>query len=222
MTFYTYIYLREDGSPYYVGKGSGRRAFARTPGHNPPKDVNRILISDLSDENTAFEIESFLIAFWGRKDLGTGTLINITDGGEGPSNPSKATRELLRRNGHVQGLIQGRKNADSGLLASICSAGGRVGGRVSGRKAADSGQLARVATFASRAKGGRQNVNSGHLARIRTPERQKAASNISRHVRWHFKRAIVKVDCPLCITSGGTLKQTRDNDAINDQLTSRP
>lgn len=80
MIFYTYIWLREDGTPYYVGKGSGNRAFRKG---SPPAD--RILLQEYPDEATAFAAESFLIAIYGRKDLGTGCLRNLTDGGEGGS-----------------------------------------------------------------------------------------------------------------------------------------
>ena len=85
--FYVYTYLREDRTPYYVGKGSGERAFKKWgKGIKPPKDLSRIVIvEDNLDEQTAFDLERKLIAEYGRKDLGTGILYNMTDGGEGSS-----------------------------------------------------------------------------------------------------------------------------------------
>lgn len=84
--FYTYIWLREDGTPYYVGKGKGQRAFI-SGAHNvqKPADQSHIQVQEFPDEASAFEAEKFLIAFYGRKNLGTGCLRNLTDGGEGPS-----------------------------------------------------------------------------------------------------------------------------------------
>lgn len=85
--FYVYTYLREDGTPYYVGKGSGERAYKKWgKGIKPPREESRIVIvEDGLDEQTAFNLEIELIAKYGRKDLGTGILHNKTDGGEGSS-----------------------------------------------------------------------------------------------------------------------------------------
>lgn len=85
MGFYAYLWLREDGTPYYAGKGSGRRAFT-SKGHvvHRPLDSSRILILIRGFEAEAFKTEIELIRNWGRKDLGTGCLRNLTDGGENP------------------------------------------------------------------------------------------------------------------------------------------
>ncbi len=85
--FVVYAYCREDGTFYYIGKGRPGRPYAkRRRGINPPANRDRILIlhSGLS-EQTAFDYEEKLILFYGRKDLGTGFLRNMTNGGEGVS-----------------------------------------------------------------------------------------------------------------------------------------
>ena len=111
MYYYTYAFLREDRTPYYIGKGKDNRAYRRSKTDiKPPKDKSRILIlkQNLIEEE-AFRHEIYMIAVFGRKDLGTGILHNRTDGGEGSSgrihseeskrkmsesskNPSKETR----------------------------------------------------------------------------------------------------------------------------------
>ena len=85
MRFYTYAYLREDGSPYYIGKGSGNRAYENCHRqYRKPTDKNRILIlKRFESEFDAFKHEIYMISVFGRKDLGTGILRNQTNGGEG-------------------------------------------------------------------------------------------------------------------------------------------
>lgn len=89
--FYTYLWLREDGTPYYAGKGSGVRAFVRDNHRVPCPPKDRVLIQEFDSETDAFEAEKFLIAFYGRKDVGTGCLRNMTDGGENPPRAKKGT-----------------------------------------------------------------------------------------------------------------------------------
>jgi hypothetical protein len=99
MTFYTYLWLREDGTPYYVGKGEGRRAFVSYEHVVPrPKDSARIVLQEHPSEDAAFFAEKFLIAYYGRKDLSLGCLRNRTDGGEGPAGHvcSEKTKAKIR------------------------------------------------------------------------------------------------------------------------------
>ena len=83
--FYTYLWLREDGTPYYVGKGKGNRAFNKDMHRQFPPPKDRVVIYPAESESDAFETEVALIWYYGRKDLGTGCLRNLTDGGEGSS-----------------------------------------------------------------------------------------------------------------------------------------
>lgn len=99
--FYVYAYLRYTtatsiGTPYYIGKGTGSRAFVKHRNAIAPVDRSRIvMLKENLSEQHALELEKFLISWYGRKDLGTGILINVTDGGEGLSNPSIETRKMM-------------------------------------------------------------------------------------------------------------------------------
>jgi len=84
--YYVYMYLREDGTPYYVGKGKGNRAYEK---HGPtfqvpPRERINIVLQNLT-EKQAFSNEIDFIAWYGRLDINTGILENRTHGGEGSS-----------------------------------------------------------------------------------------------------------------------------------------
>jgi hypothetical protein len=108
--FYIYIYLdpRKSGrycyndicfllEPIYIGKGINFRFKEHRWNRNPffKNKINKIkrlklepivfkLYENLNEEKS-FELETKLIKEIGRLDLGTGPLVNMTDGGEGSS-----------------------------------------------------------------------------------------------------------------------------------------
>jgi hypothetical protein len=95
MLVYAHIDPRTE-LPFYIGKGTLERANDFRRRSNFYKKISgkifscgmtplvRILHDDLT-ENEAFEKERIEISFYGRRNNGTGILVNLTDGGEGVS-----------------------------------------------------------------------------------------------------------------------------------------
>ncbi len=131
--YYTYAYLREDRTPYYIGKGKGNRAFnKRYKGAKLPKDKSKIILlkQNLTEEE-AFKHEIYMISIFGRKDLGTGILHNRTNGGDGASGAirslnfkqklSKVNKNKILSEEHKEKLRKaniGKNNPNYGKRAS--------------------------------------------------------------------------------------------------------
>lgn len=109
---YVYSIDREDGSPCYIGVGKGGRMHfhvnAARRGHigkSNPKRYQYFIDClargfepkpyKIAEELTIYEAtsyEEFLIAWYGRLDLGTGCLLNASSGGFGVKNHAPSTR----------------------------------------------------------------------------------------------------------------------------------
>ena len=103
MNYYTYAYLRENGTPYYIGKGHEYRINDRRHTVSLPPKERRLILKNFDNEDDAFKHEIYMISVLGRKDKGTGILRNRTAGGEGTAN-------VIRSQEHLDALYEGRKH----------------------------------------------------------------------------------------------------------------
>ena len=126
--YYTYAYLREDGTPYYVGKGTGRRSYVKHGLHTvPPKERILILKNNLT-ETDAFKHEVYMIAVFGRKDIKSGILHNRSEGGAGGNTGyfgTKRHKENCKKRTGENNSFYGRKHSSETLQAMKESLKGR-------------------------------------------------------------------------------------------------
>jgi len=122
--FYVYVYYKPNGTPFYVGKGKGKRYLSHLQEAKKEitSDCNRLKISTIRkilrsgqepiikvinvnlEENNAFELEEYLISTIGRIDLGTGPLTNLTKGGDGTSGHTHTEESKLKISNALLGV----------------------------------------------------------------------------------------------------------------------
>jgi len=147
--FYVYVYYKPNGTPFYVGKGKGKRYLShlQEAKKETTSDCNKLKISTIRkilrsgqepsikfinvnlEENNAFELEEYLISTIGRIDLGTGPLTNLTKGGDGAAGQSRdMTGENNPNFGNTGELCAwwGRKHTDETKLKISLSQKGKV------------------------------------------------------------------------------------------------
>lgn len=107
--FYTYLYIDPSrNEPIYVGMGQKKRAWYHLKRKDMHPFVQRLqkmaregvqpivtfLVNGI-DSELADLVEQEAISKYGRKDLGQGPLLNLTDGGEGLKNVTESTRRKI-------------------------------------------------------------------------------------------------------------------------------
>ena len=117
--FYVYAYIRDDGSPYYIGKGLGNRLYQKHSSNVAlPKNRNKIVVLE---ENLTE------LGAWGRKDLGTGILHNRAEGGEGSTGAVVANQTRLKMSQSRKGKHHSIEHSANISKSSISKPGTNLG-----------------------------------------------------------------------------------------------
>ena len=151
MDYYVYIHCKPISCEvFYVGKGCKRRAWANERNIHWSNTIAKygieikIVCAGLQ-QWYALELEKDLITYYGRKDLGYGPLVNMTDGGDGLSSSDaklqcaknkelgiglfSLTKEQLSDNGKINGTKGGKARALVGDLPAMARENAHKGGK---------------------------------------------------------------------------------------------
>lgn len=117
--FCIYRHIRLDTNKvFYIGIGDLKRPYHKHQRNNYWNNIItktdyeiQILKSNLNWED-AKELEQILISFYGRKDLKTGILVNMTDGGDGINNYKHTEKSKLKMSISKLGKKQKRESIE--------------------------------------------------------------------------------------------------------------
>jgi hypothetical protein len=125
MNFYVYLHRKaSNGEVFYVGKGCGHRAWSR---NGRSSWWNRIaakhglmvdIVIDGIQEWYAFEHEAELISLYGRRNINQGPLINLSDGGEGPSGVIVTAETRIKMSESRKNMVFSEKHREN--LSKAC------------------------------------------------------------------------------------------------------
>jgi hypothetical protein len=192
-----YMYLRANnsehgiaGTPYYVGKGRGDRAYSTNRKiTRRPTDLSRIVfVATGLKEPDAFQLEMLLIYIHGRIDLGTGCLRNKTDGGEGQHGVHKPHTEEWKQ--------WMKEHPNSGQFKLGHPSGWRKGSKLSEEhklKVSIAGK-GRLVSEETRAK-----IGAAHKGSLRSQEARERMSASHKGKPWSEKQRAARVKPTHCL-----------------------
>lgn len=199
--YYTYAYLREDRTPYYIGKGEGNRAYSSRHTCSVPKDKNRIIFlkKNLTEED-AFKHETYLISVLGRKNLGTGILRNLTNGGEGVSG-MRHTEESKEKIGRAS---KGKNLTPNHIEKIRQSKIGNTWNKGKTISQEQREQIRKTLTGVKHTKERRRNQSEAKIGVKHSEERNNKKSELQKGKHWYNNGKINKFDykCPDGFVSG--------------------
>lgn len=196
-----YRHVRLDTNEvFYIGIGDYKRAFINTKGHRSDwwfrvtnKTEYRVdILFDGLTLNEAIEKEIEFIALYGRRDLGLGTLVNLTNGGEGTSG-KLLSEETKRKIGKGN---KGKVVSKESRLKMVESAKGKIMSEETKHKISVTGKgrivTEEIRNKISKTKTGISN-NLSDDARMRMGQRDKTGDKNGMFGRVHSEESRLKM-----------------------------